>query len=604
MNRTEHARLAQRIQAIESSPSDRLDDLVHAAGIDPLTDLRYGDWHGFDLSGAELRGFNLTGADLSGAIFDNAHIAGAIFDRATYDLASLRRAADFDAFFKQECCRPAASQRLPPDRRLREFSILRDTPLCPELVVMPSGEFLMGSDESEAQLTEVDKAWSDEIVAGQGKRLMRIVRRFALGRYPVTFEEYELFLMSSQEKRKRSTGEATDPHNWGRGRYPVINVSWNDARAYCDWLNERTGLPKEFGYRLPSEAEWEYACRAGTTTLRWWGDEWDPAYANGIISYDGGKTNPVNHYKPNLWGLHDMIGNIWEWCADQFADNILKLPLDGIPNTLSRQKAYTIRGGSYDAVPRNLRCAIRNRNFFDARDITLGFRVARTLMDVPGRVSQLIPLETILKPEVSRQRPQIATPLPREGEYQLVQIVESITYALQSTADWRRNKAQEFPDDERNAETAIFLDQLAQELQDLDRRELQRIADVTNFQGSTDAELIYSSEAVSAATRDVGFRWFPRNGSEFLATVLRDFEREVVRSNVETDVETREDRIRESRLRRACQKADLRLLKSRKRASSDHPYHIIEPLKNMHMSYQYSDGMTLEQAEEFMANQK
>src|SRR5215831_15424851 len=263
--------LAQRIAAVLKSESDRLDHLVRATKLNPAADLRYGNWRGFDLTGANLRGFNFTGADLTGARFDNARIAGAVFDRAIYDLPSLRKVADFDEFLKREIGRPSASRPRLSDHRLKDFEVNRDTPLCPELIVIPPGEFLMGSARNEAKLKDDDRAWDDEIVPGQGKRQMRIARRFALGRYPVTFEEYDAFLTETAGQRARGENEAND-HKWGRGRRPVINVSWHDARDYCAWLNRMLGLEAEFGYRLTTESEWEYACRAKTNTRRWWGD--------------------------------------------------------------------------------------------------------------------------------------------------------------------------------------------------------------------------------------------------------------------------------------------------------------------------------------------
>jgi formylglycine-generating enzyme required for sulfatase activity len=270
-----------------------------------------------------------------------------------------------------------------PDQPFRDFSTFRDifrdrSGQGPELVVIPAGEFMMGSATNGARLQEADHAFDDEIVKGRGKRPMRIERRFALGCYPVTFEEYDAFLAATAGRRARGRNEADDM-KWGRGRRPAINVSWQDARAYCDWLDEMTGLRGEAGYRLPSEAEWEYACRAGTQTRRWWGNDWDPSKANGNGSFEDGRTSPVDHYAPNPWGLHDMIGNVWEWCADHFAESISGLPDGGAPYQTSQGGRRVQRGGSWFSNPRYLRSAIRYWDLPDLRGDDFGFRVARTL---------------------------------------------------------------------------------------------------------------------------------------------------------------------------------------------------------------------------------
>jgi len=244
------------------------------------------------------------------------------------------------------------------------FAIFRDEHdgnAGPELVIIPAGTFLMGSAEDEANLKDDDSAWNDEIVTGQGKRPMRIARRFALGRFPVTFEEYDAFLTATAGQRARATGEAGD-NKWGRGRRPVINVSWHDARDYCAWLNRMFGLQADFGYRLPAESEWEYGCRAGTNTRRWWGDDWDPAKANGNDSFEGGRTSPVGYYAANPWGLYDMIGNVEEWCADHYCDNISMLPADGTAYEGaqdSTSSSRVLRGGCWYDNPWVLRSAVR-----------------------------------------------------------------------------------------------------------------------------------------------------------------------------------------------------------------------------------------------------
>jgi formylglycine-generating enzyme required for sulfatase activity len=213
---------------------------------------------------------------------------------------------------------------------------------------------------------------------------MRIPERFALGRYPVTLEEYDVFCDATRRRRPADKGR-------GRGRRPAINVSWDDAQAYVAWLNDRLGVS---AYRLPSEAQWEYACRAGTETRRWWGPSWDPARANGALSFEGGRTSPVNLFAPNPWGLHDMLGNVWEWCEDIYADDIAMLPTDGAPfraierqgqektrskNKPDRSPPRALRGGSWYNNPGYLRCAGRVRSEPVVRNVNFGFRLSRTL---------------------------------------------------------------------------------------------------------------------------------------------------------------------------------------------------------------------------------
>lgn len=182
-------------------------------------------------------------------------------------------------------------------RRLGDLEIFREAPFAPEMVVVPPGGFWMGSDSSD------DEADATEKIPDGKKCRTRIADRFELGRYPVTFEEYEFFCAAKQHKIPPYQG-------WGRGRRPVICVSWDDAMAYVDWLNGRLGVN---AYRLPSEAQWEYACRGGTNTRRWWRDEWDAKMADGDGSFEGGRTSPVDdpRYSANPWGLRDMIGNVW-----------------------------------------------------------------------------------------------------------------------------------------------------------------------------------------------------------------------------------------------------------------------------------------------------
>lgn len=223
----------------------------------------------------------------------------------------------------------------------------------PEMVSLPPGAFLMGSPEDE------EERFEDEGPQHQ----VQIDEPYALAKYPVTFEEYDAFCAATGR-------EKPDDRGWGRGRRPVINVSWEDATAYCEWLSEQTGE----AYRLPSEAEWEYACRAGTTTRYWWGDDWDPERATGAGGAE--KTTEVDTHGPNPWGLHDIHGNVREWCEDRWQADYRE------PRT---QQAFAANGGSYRVLrggswgddARDCRAAYRFALAPEYRGDDLGFRPAR-----------------------------------------------------------------------------------------------------------------------------------------------------------------------------------------------------------------------------------
>ena len=230
-------------------------------------------------------------------------------------------------------------QHWPPKARdvlLAPGTVFRDLDAtwCPQMLVIPAGSFVMGSPNEEEERDSAE---------GPQHRVT-FASAFALGRFPVTFEEYEHF-------RIRAKQELPD-EGWGRGQRPAINVSWEDARAYCAWLSEQAAQP----YRLPSEAEWEYACRAETTTPFWTGATigTDQANYDGKYTYGSGRrgeyrrqTTPVDTFEENPWGLHDMHGNVWEWCEDCWSGNYHGAPQDGSASLQGNCSLRVLRGGSW-----------------------------------------------------------------------------------------------------------------------------------------------------------------------------------------------------------------------------------------------------------------
>ena len=246
------------------------------------------------------------------------------------------------------------------DARRQPGEVFRDCEDCPEMVVVPAGRFRMGC--VSGQDCEDDELPVHEVQVGS----------FALSKYEVLFEEYDRFADATGRERPYDRG-------WGRGGRPVINVSWEDARAYAEWLSAQTGAT----YRLPSEAEWEYAARAGTTTAYSWGADVGRNRANcdGCGSrWDNEQTAPAGSFAPNAWGLHDMHGNVREWVADCWHPSYARAPTDGSAWTRGEDCGRRVlRGGSWLGVARSLRSANRGRVDIGHRSGLVGFRLSRTL---------------------------------------------------------------------------------------------------------------------------------------------------------------------------------------------------------------------------------
>ena len=226
----------------------------------------------------------------------------------------------------------------------------------PEMLSIKPGSFRRGDAAGD----------SDE----QPVRTVTIGRAFAIGRYPVTFEEYDLYC--------ERTGRAKpDDEGWGRGRRPVVNVNWTDATAYAQWLARETGER----YRLPTNAEFEYATRAGRDTRYPWGDTLsrDAANCGGCGSlWDSRRSAPVGRFAPNGWGLYDMVGNVWQWVADCWDADYRANPDDGSAYTVGGYcDKKVIRGGSWSAEAKEVRSANRWRDFTVRSSDDIGFRVAR-----------------------------------------------------------------------------------------------------------------------------------------------------------------------------------------------------------------------------------
>lgn len=261
-------------------------------------------------------------------------------------------------------------------------SIVTDCPTCPPMVVVPAGEFVMGSPKTES-------GHGDE----KPQHTVKFAKPFAISKTEVTFDQWDACTAAGKCPKAGDDG-------FGRKDYPAINVSWKDAQVYAAWLSETTGKR----YRLPSEAEWEYAARAGTTTPWFWGPEensfgnkkaceyanthdesgsnahplyvWSPHQCN-----DGfGENAPTAKFKPNPWGLHDMLGNVREWVEDCHVEGYAGAPEDGAARKVDGAcEKRVVRGGAWVDGPSTARAAYRYAEEEGFRNYQVGIRILREL---------------------------------------------------------------------------------------------------------------------------------------------------------------------------------------------------------------------------------
>jgi formylglycine-generating enzyme len=294
-----------------------------------------------------------------------------------------------------------------------------------KLVKIPAGEFEMGLRESFEELVKTFPKFREPSPYSEGiprveeltdaaPHEVRITRPFYMGAYEVTIGQFKRFVedahFETEPERDGTGGYGVDlaTKAWSTQRekryswrttgfpqgddHPVVNITWNDAVAFCEWLGKR----EVKRYRLPTEAEWEYACRAGTTTHYSFGDDPEqlpanantydtsgaevfPEWAKWAVRGDDGFafTAPVGHYKPNAFGLYDMHGNVWEWCSDRYGEDYYKVaPVDDPkgPETGGRRAR---RGGGWHVWPLYCTSFYRNFNTPQSRYLNLGFRVVR-----------------------------------------------------------------------------------------------------------------------------------------------------------------------------------------------------------------------------------
>ena len=241
---------------------------------------------------------------------------------------------------------------------------LKDGSQGPLMVLIPGGRFQMGSPNTELERNNENERQHE----------VEVEKAFAISKYEVTFEEYDRFADATNREKPADGG-------WGRGRRPVINVTWNDAVAYTNWISKQTGQT----YRLPTEAEWEYAARAGTMTPFYFGEtiSTDQANYDGNYVYGKGskgvyrqKTVEVGQFPANAWGLHDIHGNVWEWTCSvydkEYGGGEQRCAESGTSGPC------VLRGGSWDLAPEWLRGAARSLRFPHDRFHFRGFRLART----------------------------------------------------------------------------------------------------------------------------------------------------------------------------------------------------------------------------------
>ena len=278
-----------------------------------------------------------------------------------------------------------------------------------EFVWIEGGCYMMGQSEKEKEMLikEAGKEDYDKYYKRELPRHEVCVDGFWLGKYPVTIEQFKKFVEETEYVTDAEKGDGAyvlldGEYQQKKGYYwkktgfdqdddhPVVTISWNDAKAMLKWMSDKG----DNTFSLPSEAQWEYACRGGTDTIRFWGDDSDQAcqYANvadqslskyysknwNVHNCDDGysHTSPVGNYLPNPFKLYDMLGNVWEWCEDSYSEDAYSKHVKNNPINESNGASFRVlRGGSWDSDPRGVRCAYRDRDIPVGCDSVTGFRV-------------------------------------------------------------------------------------------------------------------------------------------------------------------------------------------------------------------------------------
>ena len=348
-----------RVRRLLGSNSTSFVDLALAAELDPGTAFREADLRRINFGADDLAGFDFTGADLRGA--------------------NLSHARGLD---------PAFLKDARTDHATRGF-IIRDFPDGPEMVLVPPGIFLMGIPNAESRR---EKTYDADDHA-RPVHSVSITRPFLLGRFPVTRGQFAAFVRATNSKLMKWREPGFDQDDM----HPVVNVGHVHATAYAAWASGQCARD----YRLPSEAEWEYGARAGTVTARTWGNgraeawRWANTADEALRRQRGAApdldryfprddtfafTSPVGSFPPNTFGLYDMLGNAWEWCADGWHKSYHGAPTNGAAWTaLASENRRSVRGGSWDSYPWSVRVAQRDRYEAGHWNEYTGFRVARTI---------------------------------------------------------------------------------------------------------------------------------------------------------------------------------------------------------------------------------
>ena len=275
--------------------------------------------------------------------------------------------------FVSGCEQETSAKTDPPIKVIEAF---QDCEICPEMVIVPAGEFEMGARDNDPKAVK-----KRELARVQ----MRIPKSFALGRFEVTRPQY-MACVDAGACDYRPTLMPWERALEGANKFPIVLVVWENAQQYVMWLSKVTGHT----YSLPSEAEWEYAARAGTTTIYWWGDLLGKDNAHCVECGGGHRFTgehkaplPIGSYAPNPFGLYDMVGNVSEHVQDCFAPNVSQLPADGSAFYQPNCEVHALRGSAYRgyASSRQTRLSARMGTKSATRRNNFGFRVKRLLSE-------------------------------------------------------------------------------------------------------------------------------------------------------------------------------------------------------------------------------